>query len=237
MEFSSLREAVLLRRYKRFLADVEFPDGTVTTVHCPNTGAMTGSDTPGARVWLSTSESKTRKYRHTWELIESDAGTVCIHSALANRLVQEALEAQRIPDLAGFESLQREVKLGDKSRLDFRLQYPDENVYIEVKCVTLCEPGTGQGLFPDAVSDRARRHLGELAALAQQKKTRAVLVFCVQHTGVDRVSAAGEIDPRYREAMREALAAGVEVLAWGADITPRAISLVRPLPFTLDPAE
>lgn len=234
MEYAGLREATLLRRYKRFLADVAFADGTTTTVHCPNTGAMTGCDIPGSRIWLSTSASRTRKYPHTWELVEVGSGIACIHSALANKLAREALESGLIGQLDHFDSLAAEVKQGSNTRLDFMLSYPEESVFVEVKSVTLCEAG-GQGLFPDAVSDRGRKHLQELAQLAQQPDTRAVLLFCVLHTGIDRVSAAGAIDPRYREAMREAIDAGVEVLAWRAHITPQEIRLTHEVPFTLDP--
>lgn len=240
MQYSGLREAILVKRYKRFLADVECDDGTTLTVHCPNTGAMTGCAEPGSRVWLSTSESKTRKYPQTWELVEGEQGTACVHSALANKLAREALESGLIPALAGFETLTPEVKLSDKTRLDFKLESAKESVYIEVKSVTLYDEGAevaGQGLFPDAVSERGRKHLGVLAELAQQPDTRAVLLFCVLHTGVTRVSAAGEIDPRYREAMRDAQAAGVEVIAWRADISPAEIQLVEAVPFSLDPPD
>lgn len=238
MLYSELQEATLLRRYKRFLADVEFADGTVTTVHCPNTGAMTGCAAPGSRVWLSTSDSKTRKYPQTWELVESEQGTACVHSAFANKLAREALEEGLIPELSHFETLLPEVKLSDKTRLDFKLESPQETVYIEVKSVTLYDvqaENAGQGLFPDAVSERGRKHLQKLAELAQQPETRAVLLFCVLHTGVERVSAAGEIDPKYREAMRDALAAGVEVLAWRAEISAKEIRLAEAVPFSLDP--
>ncbi|MFK7975657.1 MAG: DNA/RNA nuclease SfsA [Halioglobus sp.] len=234
MEYSNLIEATLLKRYKRFLADVELADGSTLTVHCPNTGAMTGCAEPGSRVWLSTSTSTTRKYPNTWELVESSSGTACIHSALANKLAREALEAGLIPELSDFQTLTPEVKLSDKTRLDFRLDYPEHTVFIEVKSVTLASQN-GQGLFPDAVSERGRKHLNVLAQLTQQPKTRAVLLFCVLHTGIERVSTAADIDPQYREAMQEALAAGVEVLAWRADISPQKIRLTQSLPFSLDP--
>lgn len=234
MEYANLFEATLLQRYKRFLADVELADGSTLTVHCPNTGAMTGCAEPGSRVWLSTSDSKTRKYPNTWELVESERGTACIHSALANKLAREALERGLIPQLSGFTALKPEVKLSDKTRLDFRLDCPDETVFIEVKSVTLCAQD-GQGLFPDAVSERGRKHLEVLAQLAQEPNTRAVLLFCVLHTGIERVSAAQEIDPEYAQAMEHALAAGVEVYAWRADITPQQIQLTETVPFSLAP--
>ncbi len=233
MKIGPLQEGRLLRRYKRFLADVELPDGEVITVHCPNTGAMTGCAEAGSRVWLSHSDSKTRKYPHTWELVETAAGMACIHSAKANPVVREALEAGRVPELAGFTDIRSEVKYGAGSRADLVLARGEEQVYIEVKCVTLGTAG-GQGLLPDAVSDRGRKHLRELQAI-RDESTRAVMFYCVFHAGVEGVSAAGEIDPRYRDALAQAMDAGVEVLAWRADVSPTSLKLVAPLPFSLDP--
>ena len=233
MELPPLEAAILLRRYKRFLADVEFPDGSQVTVHCPNTGAMTGCTPEGARVWLSRSDSRTRKYPCTWELVETEQGLACIHSAKANAVVAEAFERGIIPGFEGYTEIQREVKYGEGSRADLLLSGPAGRVFVEVKSVTLCDGG-GQGLFPDAVSDRARKHLAELAGVLDGD-TRAVLFYCVFHEGVSRVSAAGEIDPRYRQAMAEAMEAGVEVLAWRAVISPERLELGDPLPFTLDP--
>jgi sugar fermentation stimulation protein A len=234
VNFSPLLEARLLRRYKRFLADVELSSGEQLTAHCPNTGAMTGCAESGSRVWLSTSDSKTRKYPHTWELVETAHGIACVHSSLANAVVREAVELGRIPQLAGYPTLRSEAKYGKGSRADLQLEDGSRRVLVEVKSVTLCGGG-GQGLFPDAVSDRGRKHLHELMA-ARDQDTRAVMLFCVLHAGINRVSAAGAIDPRYREALAEAMAAGVEVLAWKARITPRGIDLFDALPFQLDPA-
>ena len=233
MQFDALLEGRLLRRYKRFLADVELPGGEVITVHCPNTGAMTGCAEPGSRVWLSVSDSKTRKYPHTWELVETSHGMACIHSARANRVVREALAAGRIPDFGDYPDIRSEVKYAGGSRVDLLLEGDAGRVFVEVKSVTLCREG-GRGAFPDAVSERGRKHLQALQSV-RDKTTRAILFFCVFHQGIDSVSAAGDIDPRYRNALREALAAGVEVLAWGANITPRGIDLLRPLSFSLDP--
>lgn len=233
MQMQDLQEGRLLRRYKRFLADVELPSGEVITVHCPNTGAMTGCAEPGWRVWLSRSDSKTRKYPHTWELVETDQGMACVHSAKANTVVREAFEAGLIPGFEAYTGLRREVKYGQGSRADLLLEGDAGRAFIEVKSVTLCRDG-GQGLFPDAVSDRGRKHIAELQAI-RDDTTRAVLFFCVFHAGVERVSAAGDIDPRYRDALAVAIDAGLEVLAWGAEVSPVGISLVRPLPFTLDP--
>jgi sugar fermentation stimulation protein A len=233
MRFENLIEGRLLRRYKRFLADVELHDGQRITVHCPNTGAMTGCAEPGSRVWLSTSASKTRKYPHTWELVETAEGLACIHSARANQVVREAFAAGRIPGFTQYPQLRTEVKYAQGSRVDLVLAGAPGVVYVEVKSVTLCREN-GQGLFPDAVSERGRKHLLALQE-AREQTTRAVLFFCVFHQGIDKVSAAGAIDPRYREALQQAMAAGVEVLAWGAAVSPSGIELQRALPFSLDP--
>jgi sugar fermentation stimulation protein A len=233
MHFDNLIQGRLLKRYKRFLADVELPGGKVITVHCPNTGAMTGCIEPGARVWLSTSDSKTRKYPHTWELIETAHGMACIHSARANQVVKEAFDGGRIPGFEHYPDIRPEVKYDGNSRADLLLQGPAGRVFVEVKSVTLCREG-GQGAFPDAVSERGRKHLLALQSVLAED-TRAVLFFCVFHSGISSVSAAGDIDPRYRLALAQAQSAGVEVLAWRADISPAGLELVAPLPFCLDP--
>lgn len=229
-----LLDGVIHRRYKRFLADVELPDGEVITVHCPNTGAMTGCAEPGCRVWLSHSASKTRKYPHTWELVETSGGLACIHSARANGVVREAFESGAVPGFADYPRVSAEVKYGQGSRVDLLLEGAPGRVFLEVKCVTLYRAG-GQGLFPDAVSERGRRHLEELAAIRAGNADRAVLFFCVFHDGVSRVSAAGDIDPRYRDALARAMAAGVEVLAWRTAVSPAGLVLDTALPFSLDP--
>lgn len=234
MDFGPLREGRLLRRYKRFLADVELSDGEVVTVHCPNTGAMTGCAEPGSRVWLSHSSSKTRKLPWTWELVQTASGLACIHSALANRVVAEGLETGV---LAGFEAWpvrRREVKIAEGSRADLLLEGEGGKVFIEVKCVTLCD-SRGQGRFPDAVTTRGQRHLEALAEV-RSECVRSLLVFCVFHEGVQRVSAAGDIDPLYRDALATAMQRGVEVQAWGCRISPQGVALQVPLPFSLDPA-
>lgn len=230
---NAMIEGRLLRRYKRFLADVELLDGQQITVHCPNTGAMTGCAEPGSRVWLSVSDSKTRKYPHTWELVETTQGMACVHSAKANSVVKEAFAAGLIPGFENYPEIRSEVKYGQGSRADLLLQGPSGRVFVEVKSVTLCV-GAGQGLFPDAVTERGRKHLRELAAI-RDDSTRAVMFFCALHEGVERVSAAGEIDPRYRDTLVEVMAQGVEVLAWGAKISPQGMTLERSLPFTVNP--
>ncbi len=233
INFDGLTEGTLVRRYKRFLADVELPGGEVITVHCPNTGAMTGCAEPGWRVWLSRSSSSKRKYPHTWELVETDKGMACVHSARANAVVREAFVAGRIPGFEDYRDIRSEVKYGEGSRADLLLASDTGQVFVEIKSVTLCREN-GVGVFPDAVSDRARRHVRELQAV-RQESTRALLFFCVFHEGIRHVSAAGDIDPGYRQSLSEAVAGGLEVSAWRASVSTAGIELSQPLPFTLDP--
>ena len=216
-----------------FLADVELPGGEVITVHCPNTGAMTGCAEQGSRVWLSVSDSKTRKYPHTWELVETSQGMACIHSARANRVVREAFAAGRIPGFGDYPDIRSEVKYSQGSRVDLLLEGDVGRVFVEVKSVTLCREG-GRGAFPDAVSERGRKHLRALQAV-RDETTRAVLFFCVFHNGIEKLSVAGDIDPRYRSALLEAQTAGVEVLAWRAQVNTLGMELVAPLTFSVDP--
>ena len=229
---SPLIRANLLRRYKRFLADVDLENGEQLTVHCPNTGAMTGCAEPGLTVWLSVSDSKTRKYPHTWELVETAHGMACIHSARANQVVAEAVAAGKIASLAGYPTLQREVKYGAGSRADLVLDGGGRRCVVEVKSVTL-RLADGVGAFPDAVSERARKHLTELQSVVEAGD-RAVIFFCVFHEGIRQVVPAGDIDPAYCRALAAALAAGVEAMAWAASITPEGISLDREIPFVPD---
>jgi sugar fermentation stimulation protein A len=233
VQFGQLVEGRLVRRYKRFLADVVLPGGDIVTVHCPNTGAMTGCIEPDARVWLSVSPSPSRKYPHTWELVETSRGIACIHSAKANTVVREAFSAGRVPGFAAYPEIRPEVKYAQGSRADLLLSGDEGRVFVEIKSVTLCRDG-GVGLFPDAVSERGRRHLEALQSVLDAR-TRALLIFCVMHTGIEAVSAAGEIDPQYRSTLAEAIAAGVELLAFATEISPAGVELARPLPFRLDP--
>lgn len=228
---SELIPGRLLKRYKRFLADVELASGEQITVHCPNTGAMHGCAEPGSRVWLSLSDSKTRKYPHTWELVDTGQGMACIHSARANAVVAEALESGAVPALDGYTSLRREVKYGQGSRADLVLEGEGGRCVIEVKAVTLLLADHA-GAFPDAVSERARKHLQELQAVAKSGE-RAVIFFCVFHEGIETVLPARDIDPAYSQALESALAAGVEAMAWSSRISAAGIALQREIPFKL----
>mgnify|MGYP001097167677 FL=1 len=198
-----LQSAILIKRYKRFLADVMTPDGRELTLHCPNTGAMTGCAAPGDTVWYSTSDNPKRKYAHTWELTETVEGaTICVNTLRANTLAKEAILAGKIPELVGYNTLKSEVKYGDESsRIDILLQADDrQNCYIEVKSVTLAEKE--YGYFPDAVTERGQKHLRELMSVAAAGD-RAVILFAVLHSAIDRFSPAHHIDARYAQLLIE----------------------------------
>jgi sugar fermentation stimulation protein A len=229
---AKLVEGRLIRRYKRFLADVQLP-GEVITAACPNTGSMLGCAEPGSRVWLSESDKPSRKYRHTWEIVELAGAKpvmVGINTGLPNALVEEAIAAGVIPELAGYQTLRREVGYGEeRSRVDIVLDSPRrKSCYVEVKNVTAAA-SRGVALFPDCVSERGSRHLRELMRL-KAGGFRPVQVYCVQRGDVSEVRPADAIDPEYGRTLREALAAGVEVLAYQARVTAGEIRIERRIP-------
>lgn len=230
-----LQPGLLLRRYKRFLADVQLPSGETLTVHCPNTGSMLNCLVPESPCWYSLSDNPKRKLPGTLELVTSaSGGLACVNTQRANTLVDEAVSAGRIAALAEYETLRREVRYGNEgSRIDLLLE--DEKrgrCYVEVKSVTL---GLEQGLgvFPDAVTARGLKHVRELMSMVAAGH-RAVLFFCVLHEDVTRVVPAAHIDPAYADSVAAALAAGVEVMAWKARLSPQELILVEPLPFELE---
>lgn len=222
----------LVKRYKRFLADVALDAGGTVTASCPNTGSMMGLSSPGMVVWLSESDSLTRKYRHTLELVEADLGRgptlVGINTGHPNRLVAEAIEAGRIGALAGYESLRREVKYGTNSRIDLLLEDAGRGrAYVEIKNVHLMRV-SGRAEFPDSVTERGAKHLAELAEMVRQGH-RAVMLFLIQRGDADRMALAGDIDPNYTAAFAAARAAGVEALAYRCLMTPEEITLDAPV--------
>lgn len=225
-----LEEGRLLRRYKRFLADIETASGEALTIHCPNTGSMLNCLSEGCRVWFSRSSDPKRKLPGTWELGETPHGRLaCLNTGRANALVEEALRAGIITELAGFTGLKREVAYGSEgSRADFRLDYLTGSLFLEVKSVTLGFADSTVAAFPDAVTERGAKHLRELAALARQGG-RAALLYCVNLADIDAVRAAQEIDPAYAAGLCEARAAGVEILAYGASINLDEVRLLRRL--------
>lgn len=232
----ALQRGRLIKRYKRFLADVELDSGETITATCPNTGSMKGLTDPGSTVWLSTSDSPTRKYRHTWEMIENDLGKgptiVGINTNHPNKLVFEAIENRRIAALKGYSSQRREVKYGhENSRIDILLEDAQKGMcYVEIKNVHLMrKPGLAE--FPDSVTERGAKHLRELAEMVREGH-RAVMMFLVQRSDATRVGLARDIDPKYGEAYDAAVAAGVEPLAYRCTLTPDGITLDKKIKVT-----
>jgi sugar fermentation stimulation protein A len=224
----------LIKRYKRFLADVILDDNTEITAHCANTGAMTGCMPVGANVWLSVSDNPKRKYPHSWQLVEVNPGVLaCINTSLTNKLAHEALLQNKITELCGFNECRSEVPYGDEgSRVDFVLNFANQSAYVEVKHVTLSLQ-EGVGSFPDAVTKRGQKHLRELI---QQLKSgdRSVLLFIIMRTDVNLVTPADSVDAEYGRLLREAVKEGVEVIAYGAKITLGGMQIDRAIPVMLD---
>jgi sugar fermentation stimulation protein A len=230
---SPLLRGSLIRRYKRFLADVELADGRRVTATCPNTGSMMGLTAPGATVWLSESASATRKYPFTWELVEADLGAgptlVGINTGHPNRLVAEALEARRIKRLAGYPVLRREVKYGINSRIDILLECPRQGrCYVEIKNVHLSR-SHGLAEFPDSVTERGAKHLVEMSAMVREGH-RAVMVFLIQRGDARRLALARDVDPGYGRAFDAARRAGVEAMALRCRMGLEEISVEGPVP-------
>lgn len=234
MEFDpALIEGRLVRRYKRFLADIELADGRLITASCPNTGSMAGLLDEGNRVWVSYSDSKTRKYAHTWQIVEcsrlAHAPRVGINTHLPNALVAAALEAGAIEPLEGYDTVRREVKYGDNSRIDLLLEGAGRRpCYVEIKNVTLSRaPPLAE--FPDTRTARGTKHLKELANMVGNG-ARAVMFYLVQRDDAETFKLAGDIDPAYFDAYNEASEGGVETLAWACKVAPTGISLARQIP-------
>ncbi|HEB50620.1 MAG TPA: DNA/RNA nuclease SfsA [Desulfobulbus sp.] len=221
------QQGTLLRRYKRFLADVRLEDGATLTVHCPNSGSMRGCSEPGSPVVISRSDNPRRKYAWTLEMVRDNGVWIGVNTAMTNHLVHEALERGVIDDFGPVEAVAREVKVSGRSRLDFLVTARGRQTYMEVKNCSLAEEGVA--LFPDAVTSRGTRHLEELARLREEGFGAAVL-FCVQRGDADRFRAAAAIDPLYAETLRRVHARGVAVLAYRAEVEPERILLTTPLP-------
>lgn len=219
----------LVRRYKRFLADVKLGDGQVVVAHCANSGSMLGVDAPGSEVWLSPAANPDRKLRWTWELVRVGRHLVGINTAHPNALVAEAVAAGRIPGLEGYATLRREVKYGRNSRIDLLLEDPNRPpCYLEVKNVTLARrPGLAE--FPDAVTARGAKHLEELSAMVAQG-ARAAMLYLVQRGDCDRFTPAADIDPTYAEALARARGRGVEAFCHSCEVSPEGIEVASSLP-------
>ncbi len=218
--------AILLRRYKRFLADVRLADGREMTVHTPNTGSMLGCAKPGTRIWLRDTFNSKRKYRYTWEMSETTSRVmVGVHTGLPPTLVTEGITNGRITELQGYDVIRREVPYGlEGSRIDLLLENGNKQCYVEVKNVT-ASLQQGAAVFPDAVSERGRKHLRELMHVVQQGQ-RAVIFYCIQRDDINTFSPAEQIDPEYAKTLHEAVERGVEALAYCARVTPDEIYLL-----------
>jgi sugar fermentation stimulation protein A len=223
----------LLRRYKRFFADVETPDGETLVTHCPNPGSMLGLATPGLEVRCSVSDNPRRKLSHTLEMVRVGRAWVGVHTTRANGIAALALASGHLPALAGYTEIRREVAVGDGARLDFRLSGHAKDprpAFVEVKSVTLARGRAAR--FPDSVTERGRRHLEVLTRL-RAEGARACLLFVVQRADCAWVEPADEIDPAYGRALRDAAAAGVELFALRTRVSPERLSLDELLPVRL----
>ena len=236
MEFATpLIAARLIRRYKRFLADVRLPDGTEAMAHCPNPGSMMGMADEGIKIWLEPNDDPRKKLKYGWRLIEQDDGHfVGVDTGVPNRVVGPALLAHQIAGLPPYDAVRAEVKYADKSRIDFLLS-DAVDTYVEVKSVTLSRTA-GLAEFPDSVTARGAKHLEALTQMVAQGH-RAVMFYMVQRTDCAALSLAADIDPAYAAAFARATKAGVQVLAYDCAIDPKGVTLRRPMPFVWDCAE
>ncbi|MBO9445813.1 DNA/RNA nuclease SfsA [Ruegeria sp. R14_0] len=224
MKFATpLIPARLIRRYKRFLADCLLEDGREVTAHCANPGSMMGLAEPGEKIWLEPNDDPKKKLKYGWRLVDHENGHFTgVDTSVPNKALRAALEAGEIPELAAYETVRPEVKYGENSRIDFLLTQPGlPDAYVEVKSVTLSrEPGLAE--FPDSVTARGTKHLGELAAMAAHGH-RAIMLYLVQRTDCDRFALAADIDPAYARAFESAKAHRVERLVYGTQISPEGV--------------
>ena len=232
MKFESpLIPGKLVKRYKRFMADVELENGDIVTAHCANSGSMLSINEPGAPVWLSPANNPKRKLKYTWELIQIGDALIGVNTQHPNLLVDEAIEAGKVSELLGYETQKREVKYGKNSRIDILLSSPDKPLcYVEVKNTTMrrdlndgapCE-------FPDSVTARGAKHLVELADMVKEGH-RAVMFYLVQRNDANGFTVAADIDPTYAQHLKDAMDAGVEVVAYTCSITPQEILVTDPV--------
>lgn len=228
MEFANnLTNGILLKRYRRFLADIRLADGSTITAHCPNTGTMLSCSTPGSPVCLSRSDNPARKYPFTLEMIREGNTWIGVNTARTNGLVVEAIERGQITEFGTVDTMRREVKITDHTRLDLQLMQNGCATYLEIKNCSLAIDGCA--MFPDAVTARGTKHLRELTRLSREG-VRAGIFFLVQRMDAERFAPAAHIDRVYSQALYEAVAAGVQVLVYQARVSPLGIHIVRPLP-------
>ncbi len=231
LTWPKLIPGTLIRRYKRFLADVKLKDGTVVTAHCPNTGSMQGCSEPGRPVYLSFHDNPKRKLKYTWELIKMPTSLVGTNTLVPNRLVFESIKAGVVPELAGYEAVNREVKINDRTRLDLMLTgHNGQRCYVEIKNCTLVNDGLAS--FPDAVTARGLKHITELEALVDSGY-RGVMFYFIQRMDARVFKPADPIDPEYGQGLRRAVRGGVEILVYDVSIDLKGIKLNRKIPCEL----
>ena len=235
MDFhTSLIPARLIRRYKRFLADMRLEDGREITAHCANPGSMMGLKDEGQLCWLEPNDDPKKKLKYGWRLVDHENGHFTgVDTSMPNRELKAAFMAHDVPEVADYATVRPEVKYGENSRVDFLLTDDDKpDLWLEVKSVTLCRtPGLAE--FPDSVTARGTKHLNDLAEQAR-RGDRAMLFYLVQRTDCTSVTLADGIDPTYAQAFRAARKAGLEVLAYTCKITPKGITLNAHVPFSFD---
>ena len=238
MEFPDpLIRGKLIKRYKRFLTDVELPDGEVVVAHCANPGSMLSVNEPGSEVWLSPARNPERKLRYTWEMVRVSETLVGINTSWPNAIVEEAVKDEAIPELIGYATARREVKYGNNSRIDLLLEDPARPpCYVEVKNVTMRRgvASNGPAEFPDAVTTRGAKHLVELADMVAEG-ARAVMLYLVQREDCTTFDIARDIDPAYDAGLVTAMAKGVEVLCYGCHLSSERITLAKPIPTAFPP--
>ncbi len=232
MQFQTpLIPARLIRRYKRFLADIRLEDGSEVTAHCANPGSMMGLADEGMKIWVEPNDDPKKKLKYGWRLVDHENGHFTgVDTAVPNRALKAALIAGEVPELAEYGQVLPEQKYGEKSRIDFLLRGDGlTDAYVEVKSVTLCRQA-GLAEFPDSVTARGTKHLGELAAMVAAGH-RAVMFYLVQRTDCAEMALAADIDPAYAAAFETARAAGVEVICYDTQISPKGVELGKPVGF------
>jgi len=222
----------LIKRYKRFLADIELESGEIITAHCPNSGSMKSCQTPGWNVKLSYHDKPTRKYKHTWEMVHNGFCWIGINTGIPNQIVEEAIKSDKIEKLKGYSEIKREVRYGKNSRIDIFLKNDKQTCYTEVKNVTLVEED-GFYSFPDSITERGRKHLYELIDMVNQGH-RAVMFYVIQRSDGTTFKPAAHIDPAYAESLKEAHGKGVEILVYQAEVSPGSIVLKNEIPWDIE---
>jgi len=227
----SLIPGKLIKRYKRFLADIELESGEIITVHCPNSGSMKSCVGNGWKVRLSYHDNPNRKYPHTWEMVHNGKCWIGINTGIPNKLAEEAIQTGRISELLDYDELKREIKYGKNSRIDLMLQRESDRCYVEVKNVTLVEED-GDYYFPDSVTERGRKHLYELRDMVKEGN-RAVMLYVIQRDDGNIFKPAAHIDLAYANSLKEVYEQGVEILVYRAKVSPEEIQISEKIPWEL----